>query len=387
VLLLLVGLGTGAWSFFQTGHASTSPVSQYRTLHLKKGTFQWNIAATGVVEPKYTTEIRSKASGAIQVVKVEVGEAVKKGQLLVQLDPTQERRRVNQSKAELTIAQANYLKAQRVYQHAQANYKTALRLSKKGIESRENLNNRKHEVAIRKAERSVAYAQIRRAKEQLKDALDRRKDTEIRAPETGVILQRLVQPGQVITSGASAASGGTILFKMADINQLYIRADVDESDVVRLKNGMKANVTIDALPGKSFTGHIVRINPEGKSQNNVTVFEVIVKMEPRAASVMKLNMTTNLKFEVLRKDNVIVLPAMAVHKRRGKAGVYVLQGDKVRFKRVTTGLSNGVQTVVTKGLDNGDTILPSPPRSKGKRKRRGRRNGNMRNMRRMMRRR
>jgi HlyD family secretion protein len=150
---------------------------------------------------------------------------------------------------------------------------------------------------------------------------------------------------------------------------------------------MKANVTIDALPGKSFTGHIVRINPEGKSQNNVTVFEVIVKMEPRAASVMKLNMTTNLKFEVLRKDNVIVLPAMAVHKRRGKAGVYVLQGDKVRFKRVTTGLSNGVQTVVTKGLDNGDTILPSPPRSKGKRKRRGRRNGNMRNMRRMMRRR
>lgn len=174
---------------------------------------------------------------------------------------------------------------------------------------------------------------------------------------------------------------------MAEIKHLYIRADVDESDVVRLRPGMDARVTIDALLGQSFKGKILRINPEGKSQNNVTVFEVIVKMDPAAASVMKLNMTTNLKFAVVRKPNVLVLPAMAIHQRRGRKGVYVLREGQIEFQPVTLGLSNGISTIVAKGIDAGDVILPSPPRKRGKRKgRRGKRRGkNMRHMRRMMR--
>ncbi len=384
-LALLVG---GILWFQRSGAAAQKAPVQHSTSAVERGHFVWKISATGVVEPKYSTEIRSKASGTIQTVNVEVGNAVKPNQSLLQLDPEIEKRRVNQAKAELSMAYADYNKSHQQYKHTLTKHTNTKKLFGKGLVSKETLDNLTNEVALRKAERSSAWARVKRSKEALKEASDRLKDTKIIAPEKGIILQRLVQPGQVITSGTNASSGGTLLFKMADLSQLYVRGHVDEADVVRVKDGQRVEVTIDALPGKMFSGQVVRVNPEGKSENSVTVFEVLVKLDKKASKVMKINMTTNLKIVVDERENAMLVPAMAVKSRGNRHRVMVLSQGKVQRKRVQIGPSNGTQTVILKGLSETDKIITSQiTRKKSNRKRRGSgRNSSMRNMRRMMRR-
>ena len=96
-------------------------------------------------------------------------------------------------------------------------------------------------------------------------------DTRVVAPISGVILHRYIQQGQIIFSATNSPSGGTLLCTMAKLDDLYVRVQVDEADVGHLRPEMKANVTVDALPNQDFTGTVIRVNPEGKTENNVNV--------------------------------------------------------------------------------------------------------------------
>tara|TARA_B100000609_G_scaffold197815_1_gene195957 strand:- start:3790 stop:4986 length:1197 start_codon:yes stop_codon:yes gene_type:complete len=361
----------------------------YQLANVQKGDFIWSISATGIVEPKAVTEIRSMASGEIKAIHVEVGMKVKKGQTLLELDPKIEQRRVNQAKADLLIAYANYNKAKSSYLYAQTSNKRLQMLLQKGLISKEEAEKTANTFSLQRAERSLRYAQIRRAKETLKEAQERLKETRIVAPNDGVILQRFVQPGQIISSGTNSASGGTILLRMADLDDLYIRGDVDEADVARIKEGMPVNITADALPQQVFAGNIHRINPEGKNENNVTVFEILVKLGPKATKVMKLNMSTNLKIVVAQHKDVLLVPSMAVRQSRRGARVLVFADGQASRRRVKLGMSNGMQTIIKEGLKAHESIVVSS-RGNSKSKRRSRRGKNrkgmsMRNMRRMMR--
>lgn len=368
---------------------ASSQAPSYQTTRVSKDNFSWSITATGVVEPKAVTEIRSLASGEIRNIYVEVGQKVKKGQLLMTLDTRLELRRVNQARADLSVAYANYSKANSSYKHAQATNKRLQMLLKRGLISREEGDNAANQVTLSKADRSLRYAQIRKAKETLKEAQERLRDTKLYAPSAGVILQRYVQPGQIISSGVNSASGGTLLLRMADLDDLYVRGSVDEADVSKVKEGMAVTITADALLGKAYKGTIHRVDPEGKNQNNVTVFEIVVKLGQKATKAMKINMSTNLKFIVAQHKDVLTVPSMAI-KRIGKdATVLVLKGKRAKRARVEVGMSNGMKTIIKKGLQEGDQVVLSV-RSSGK-KRKGRRGGkkssmSMRNMRRMMKR-
>lgn len=366
-LAIIGGVATGGWYYYQQSHASTKKSGpKVRTSKVARSEFRLVVSTTGVVEPKDTVEIRSKASGEIKSLHFEEGDTVTKGQLLIQLDTTLEQRRVNQAKADLAIARANYLKAVQVWRHARSKYNIENRLYKKKLVTEESVVNLKHDVAVKHAELAVASAQVKKAAEALKEADDRFADTRIAAPSDGVVLYRYVQPGQIIFSGINSSSGGTLLAKMANLSQLYVRVDVDEADVAHLRKKLTATITVDALPRESFTGTIIRVNPEGKTENNVTVFVVIVKLEPRAAKMLKVRMTANVKIEVQRMENVITVPSVAVRYRRGKPGVYVMK-ERPRFKPVALGLTNGSTTVVTDGLTEGETIVVSKlePRKRG----------------------
>jgi RND family efflux transporter MFP subunit len=372
-ILLVVGVLIAGVVLHRSKASAGRAQTALQTVTLTRNPFTLTISANGVVEPRYTIEIRSKASGEIKEVGFEVGDGVKKGQVLLRLDPTLERRRVNQSKAELSIAWANYRKAAANYLHSKTRHQRTQKLLKRGLVSREDAEKLSHEVATRRAERSIAYAQITRAKESLKEAKDRLKDTQIVAPGDGVVLQRFVQPGQIIFSGTNSASGGTLLLKMADLAQLFVRGHVDEADVARVRAGMKATITADALWGRSFQGTILRVDPEGKNSNNVVVFEVIVRLPPAAVKVMKINMTTNLKIQVEQRQNVLTVPSLALRKRGSRSGVYVLRGGKPRFQPVKTGVSNGMKAIVLAGLRAGDRVVLSQLEQKksnrGRRKR------------------
>lgn len=359
-LLILGGAGYGGWRYYQKQQtASKRPKRKLRTLTIEPSEFTLVISTTGVVEPKDLVEIRSKATGEVKIVHFEEGDRVKKDKPLITLDRTLEQRRVNQARADLAIARANHLKAVRVYEHTKSKYHTELSLYRKKLVTKESLDNLRHEVAVKKADVAVAAAQIKKALEVLKEAKDRLDDTIILAPFEGTILNRYVQSGQIIFSGVNSPSGGTLLAKMANLDELYVRVDVDEADVAHVRAKMKPWITVDALPGRRFRGEVIRVNPDGKTENNVTVFQVMVKLDREASAVMKVRMTANVKIRVQRLKNVITVPSTAVRYRGGQSGVYLMTKGKPRFRRIQLGLSNGTTTLIPKGLKLGDVVILS----------------------------
>lgn len=369
-LAILGGVGYGGWTYYKKHQEqSKKPKRKLRTMTVEPGEFSLVISTTGVVEPKDVVEIRSKATGEVKIVHFEEGDRVEKDKPLISLDRTLEQRRVNQASADLAIAKANHIKAVRVLEHTQSKYRTELSLYRKRLVTKESLDNLKHDVAVKKAETAVTRAQINKAVEVLREARDRLAETTIVAPMTGIILNRYVQTGQIIFSGVNSPSGGTLLAKMANLDDLYVRVDVDEADVAHVRPKMEPEITVDALPGRRFRGTVIRINPDGKTENNVTVFQVMVKLPREASEVMKVRMTANVKIEVRKLDKVITVPAVAVRYRRGRPGVYVMEQGKPRFRRLKLGLSNGTNTLVRKGLKLGETVILSRlnGRQKGRR--------------------
>ncbi|MCA9524493.1 MAG: efflux RND transporter periplasmic adaptor subunit [Myxococcales bacterium] len=358
-VLILGALGYGGYYTYKKRSAPTQKRPRMRTAKVGRSDFKLIVSATGAVEPLDIVEIRPKATGEVTKINFEEGQVVTKGQLLVQLDPIVEQRRLNQARADLAIARANVLKAQRVYEHQLSKYNTELKLLRKRLTAKEKVDDLKHEVAVRKAELAVVKAQLLKAFEQVKEAKDRLDDTKVLAPFKGVILTRTVKLGQIIFSGLGSISGGTLVARMADLNTLYVRVDVDEADVARIRPNHTCSVTVDALPNRSFGAKVIRVNPEGKTVNNVTTFEVIIELDDAAAKAMLVRMTANVRILIEEQKNKLVVPSVAVRKFGKRTGVFVMVDGKPTFRPIKPGTTNGTLTVIEGGVKEDETIVLS----------------------------
>jgi HlyD family secretion protein len=323
ILLLVAGGGVGLWYYLSREKAPPPRATSVATV--RRGDLRVTVSATGAVEPEFTVEIKSKASGVVRAVHVEVGDRVEKGAPLVEIDPLTEQRKLTQATAELRMAQAQRKSTATKLAHSRAQLKRDEALLGKGLVARESLDDLRKEVAVLTGELEVATAQILRARSSYQEARDRLAETKIVAPISGTILERLVQPGQVIASATSAASGGTTLLKIADLDRLFVRVKIDEADVTKLQVGQTAEVTADALPGRSFNGKVVRIAPQGVVESNVTVFDVIVELDAEGRKALRPMLTANIEILTAEARNVLLLPRSAV-RGRGRRAFVILAG-------------------------------------------------------------
>lgn len=367
VLLVVAGGGAGVWYYLTRKADKPAVVSSVTAV--RRGDLKVTVSATGTVEPEFTVEIKSKASGVVRAVHVEVGDRVEQGALLVKIDPLTEQRKLTQAVAELRMAQAQRTSTAMKLAHARAKLKRDEKLRGKGLISSDVLDDLRKEVAVLSGERQVAAAQILKARSSHQEAKDRLAETKIRAPIAGTILERLVQPGQVIASATSAASGGTTLLKIADLDRLFVRVKIDEADVTKLAVGQQVEITADALPGQSFGGKVKRIAPQGVVESNVTVFDVIVEADAEARKVLRPMLTANIEIMVAEAKGALLLPRSAV-RGRGRRAFVILQGGGRR--RVELGLTSGKEVVVRSGLTEGTKVVvpgPGAPKGSARRKR------------------
>jgi HlyD family secretion protein len=185
--------------FYEMEENTTAPL---KTFTVEKGDLSVVVTATGTVKPNVEVEVKSKAAGEILSFPFDEGAGLKKGQVVVRLDPELEISRVNQARAELHIAEGKLERARVDRKDTELRLKRQKQLFEKGVISRQAYDD-------------AVIAQ------QLKEAEDRLEDTEIRAPLGGTILEKLVEEGQVITSTISSVSEGTPLFTMADLSRIY----------------------------------------------------------------------------------------------------------------------------------------------------------------------
>ena len=253
--------------------------------------------AAGLVEPIMTVEIKSKASGEVTAVHVETGTEVTRGTLLAEIEPRDVRSALAQAEADLRVAEARA-------QTSAANARRVEQLRKQNVATEQEL-----EATV--LEEANARAQLVKARTTLELARERMNDVTIRAPLNGTVIEKTIEPGNIIASASGTFGGGTTLMKMADLAVVRVRALVDQTDIGKIQPGQQARVTVEAYPGRPFTGEVVKIEPQAVVDQNVTMFPVLIHLQNQER-LLKPGMNTEVEIEIAQRDDAIVVPNDAV---------------------------------------------------------------------------
>jgi len=255
------------------------------------------VEATGTVEPVDLVEVKSKASGQILKMPVQVGSVVKRGDLLAQIDKVDVQNQYDQAAAALRAAQTKS-----TISKAQADRADQL-FAGQVITAEE------HEAAT--LDLANARSQLVKASTDLDIARQKLADATVRAPVSGTIIAAPVTVGQVISSATSSVSGGTTLLQMADLSRVRIRALVSETDIGSLHPGQSASVSVDAYPQRPFRGSVEKIEPQAVVQQSVTMFPVLVSIS-NEAGILLPGMNGEVTVVVDERTGVPAVPLDAV---------------------------------------------------------------------------
>ncbi|HEX5632028.1 MAG TPA: efflux RND transporter periplasmic adaptor subunit [Gemmatimonadales bacterium] len=289
---LLIGLALAA-----AACSKPAPPPVYQALPVERRDVVVSAQASGSIQPDTTVEVKTRASGEVLEILAETGELVQRGTLVLRIDPRQPRNAVSNSRANLDVAKAQL-------DIAKAQYERSQELLKAQTITQQEYENAQLSYANAKA--AVVRAQIDIENNQI--SLE---DTDVRAPITGVIIQRGVERGQVVASATFNAGGGTVLMKMADLNLVQVRTLVDETDIGKIRPGLPTTVTVDAYPNRPFQGTVLKIEPLAEVQQNVTMFPVLVRIDNREG-LLRPGMNAEVEIHVGRRDSVLTVPNFAL---------------------------------------------------------------------------
>jgi len=274
-----------------------APAPVYQAVAVEPRNIVVSAQAAGVIQPDTTVEVKSKASGEILDMLVETGQLVPRGTLMVQVDQRTPRNTVAQAEAQLEVSQARLANAQSQLTRANELYKS---------QSITQTEQESAALAYANAKADVVSAQV-----DVENARIQLEDTDVRAPITGTVIEKNVERGQVISSPTRDVGGGTVLLKMADLNLVQVRTLVDETDIGKIRPGLRATVTVDAYPNTPFDGEVLKVEPLATTQQNVTMFPVIVRIQNRDGR-LRPGMNAEVEIHVGQRDSVLAIPNAAL---------------------------------------------------------------------------
>jgi HlyD family secretion protein len=345
-----------------------------------------SVVATGKIQPVRQVEIKSKASGIIQSLPVNFGDYVHKGQVLCELDRNDLLPRLNEARAALSVNQAQiesaradlerykvdaagpdveFLKRDRdravhlfgegliageKRDEAERNYEVALN---KKTSAAANLLTAKAAITKAQAQYDQQNAVVARAEEDLRNAT-------IISPIDGVVLSRDSEVGGAVSSILTQGSGGTLIMTLGDLDEVYVKGKVDESDIGRVYLQQPARITVESFKDQKFAGRVTKISPMGVEKDNVTTFEVRVSISNESHKLRAL-MTANAEIILEERKSVLTIPEGAVLYAKNKATEAAIPDPASELGKrripITTGISNGARTQIVKGLREGQQVV------------------------------
>jgi HlyD family secretion protein len=366
--VIIAALAGGGLYYFKSG-AQAGASSKLKTAQVTRGDLVHAVSATGVIEPNFQVEVKSKASGEILSFPLEPGDMVVSGQKLITLDPSTEQRNVAQREADLAKADADLASARASMMEAKGKYDRAKKLMGDGLVSAQELESAETALMSAAARVAVAEASVKRVRLEVEDARERLRETVVVSPIDGMILEKNVEKGQIISSGISSFTGGTKLSVVADLTRTFIMTLVDETDIGKVFDGQKARITADAYPDKVFEGKVDRVYPKGQESDKITVFKVKVEIIGENRRLLKAMMTANVDLILDVRKGVLIVPdeAVKLDDKDKKPYVQTLEDGKPARRMVKTGLSNGFETEITEGLKEKETVVLRVPATSEKR--------------------
>ena len=324
VAILLSGVGIGVYS--SNNRSKRSPTLSVDDLDLRIGKteiadIQVSVNEVGTIEPAVKVDVKSTLSGRVTEMLVREGDRVKRGQVLARVEPD-----VNQAQTLSQVLSETRLAEIRAAD-ARANLETNARLHREGYLSDQGFKDFQVKFDTATEDLDAARVKMRIVEESgipLDAGISTSQRVNVVSPMDGFVIKRNVEVGQTVTSGVSSFNEGTVLYTVADLGSMLIKASVNEVDIGRVRMRMPVVITVDAFPFRRFEGAVSHISPAARLKEKIKVFDVEVTLAEQVDD-FRAGMTANIEVRGDRVEKALAAPVEAIFKRNDREIVYVLK--------------------------------------------------------------
>jgi HlyD family secretion protein len=307
VALLLVG-GAG-FAYWRMGNSTQE--SPYLTVPASKGNIRQVVSSTGTLQAVTTVIVGSQVSGTIGKLNADFNTKVTKGDVVAELDQSKFKARVDETRANLSAAQASMAKSKVAVEDADRTLKRIKELKQRELVSQSELDAAQTAYDAAKSQLNVSQAQVGQAQAAMNQASIDLGYTIIRSPVDGMVISRNVDVGQTVAASLSAPT----LFTIAnDLTKMEVHTNVDEADVGNVSEGQEVTFTVDAHPQRRFRGKVHQVRNAPQIIQNVVTYNAVVRINNKEL-LLKPGMTANVQFLVSEKEDVLTVPNMALRFR------------------------------------------------------------------------
>lgn len=367
-LVLVAGILVGGGLYYRATHRPAPP-AKYVTAPVGKGDIVEKVQATGAVQPMRQVQIGAQVNGRVAAVYVDFNAKVTRGQVLAEIDPVVYGAQVNQQQATLRTQLAQIESARAAAETARLNYERTAKLFEQNLASKGEFDSAKGQFDIERMRVQAAEAQIGVVQAQLAQSQTNVSWTKIYSPVEGIVISRTIDPGATVVASFQTPT----LFVIAeDLSKMRILADVDEADVGRLKEGMKAEAVVDAFPGEVFQGVVQQIRYSPNNVQGVVTYSAVVEVQ-NLESKLRPGMTATVTVRTRESNSVVRIPNAALRYKpsppkgpdgkplpvapaeppaKGTARVFVMVNEKpgeekIEPRVIPVGVTDGIYTELT----------------------------------------
>jgi HlyD family secretion protein len=384
--VVLAAGGLIAWQISRKKHAAT----EVRLEQVARRDLVSAVTASGKIEAKTSVDISADITGRIIQIAVREGDAVKRGQFLLQIDPAQYQAAVARAQGVVASTQAVLLQTKASRDQAQRAWNRARQLTELGdnLIAPETAEQAQTALEVAEANYQSTKAQLEQSRAGLQEAKDNLSKTRLTAPISGRVVRLAVEQGEVAVPGTFSRETG-LLMTIADLSVILAKVQVDETDVVRLTQKDSAEITIDAYPDTTFNGRVTKVSHSAKltptqtasgSNDRAVDFDVEITLQAPPADI-RPDLSTTARIVTDTRDNVISIPIIALtvrdhekipnesdsnppvdtlrakFRKREAEGVFVVRNGVATFRPVKVGVAGDEYFEVTDGLREGETIV------------------------------
>jgi len=342
------------------------------------------VTAPGEVDPKVKVNIDAHIVGKIEHIYFNEGDTVHRGQRLVELEQYAYQAARDRAKAAVTATQIEVTRAKVALDTADLEYKRALSMKQQGIQAQDLLDKAQLDLENARAGYESAQEGVRQSQAMLVQAETDLSHTTIISPIDGKAVQLNAHEGEVVVTG-TMNNPASVIAVIADLSEILVESDVNETDVVALRLGMPAKVHVDAIPEKDYSGHVAEIGSSAAARQSagagIRYFKVKVQID-NPDDRLRPGMTSQVSIITSTAANTPAVPIQSVVERvppsvaKGKGAdadedenlpkkkyVFVVRDGKAKMIEVTTGISDATHVAIVSGVKNGDQVVTGPYRT------------------------
>ncbi len=376
VLCLIPVVGYAAWQMLPPGR------DKFATVQVSRGDIESSVTALGTLQPRRYVDVGAQASGQIQKIHVEVGDVVKEGQLLVEIDPSTQKAKLDAGRFSIENLRAQLQEQRAQHELAQQKYQRQQNLAAGGATREEDVQTARAELKATQARIDMFQAQIRQAEASLRSDQAELGYTRIYAPMAGTVVALDAREGQTL----NAQQQTPLILRIAKLSPMTVWAEVSEADIGHVKPGMSAYFTTLSGGNRRWSSTVRQIlpvppkpldqtsqgggSPTSTSKSGsarVVLYTVLLDVD-NADNALMAEMTTQVFFVANQAKDVLTAPVAAlqgsVKADRQTAQVVAANGN-IESREVRTGISDRLKVQILDGLNEGDHLLIGPATGSG----------------------